>query len=79
MDFSGIGFKIGRAQRQTADLKLAMKEALDSDPYVIDSKHDPKTGRYVYTVHDLSPLSPEWSVIVGEILFNFRSALDHFA
>jgi hypothetical protein len=79
MDFSGVGFKIGRAQRQAANLKLAIKGALDEDPYVIDSKRDPKNGHYVYTVHNLSPLSAEWSVLIGEILFNYRSALDYFA
>lgn len=79
VDFTGVRLKIERARRQTADLNDAMEIGLGCDGYVIHSERDPRTGDYVYSVHKLPALDPQWSVIVGEILFNLRSALDHFA
>jgi hypothetical protein len=79
MDLSGVGLKIRRAERQTAELKAAMKAGLDPEHYVIARKYDAQTRDHVYSVEKLPPLDPEWAVIIGEILFNLRSALDHFA
>jgi hypothetical protein len=79
MEFAGVRLKIGRAERHIAELDAAMKTALGQDRYTIDSDREPETGDYVYRVHDLPKLDPEWPLVVGEILFDLRSALDHFA
>jgi hypothetical protein len=79
MEFAGVGLKIRRAERHIAELDTAMKTALGPDRYDITSERESETGDYVYRVHNLPKLDPEWSLVVGEILFNLRSALDHFA
>lgn len=79
MDFTGVGLKLKRAHRQAADLKTAMETALGPDRYTIYSEHDIESGDYTYRVRKVPPLDPDWTIIVGEILFDLRSALDHFA
>jgi hypothetical protein len=47
------------------------------DRYRIVGKFDPETAKYVYRVYDLPTVDPEWTLEVGEILYQLRSALDH--
>src|SRR5664279_1046554 len=79
MDLSGVGLKIRRAERHAAEVEAAMKTALHPDHYAIVPEYDAKTGDHVYSVQELPPVDPEWAVVIGEVLFNLRSALDHLA
>jgi hypothetical protein len=78
-DLTGVELKIGRAEAHLADIDQSIKAALDPDLYCIRVEYDPETAKHVYRVHDLPTPDPIWSVRVGEILFNLRSALDHLA
>jgi len=50
---------------------------LQDDEVVIEL--DPARTRYAFYIDGLIPAPPEWPVVIGEILFNLRSALDHVA
>jgi len=78
-ELAGVDLKLGRAKAHLADLKQGIETVLDPDAYRFDIKYDDKTNRYVYTVHDLPTVDPEWSIHIGEALYQLRSALDHLA
>jgi hypothetical protein len=78
-DLTGVELKLGRAETHLAHLDRLLKDALHPDRYRISVQRDPQTTEHVYRVHDLPTIDPEWSVVIGEILFNLRSALDHLA
>jgi hypothetical protein len=78
-DFSSATLKIRRAQTHLADLQRSISDTLDPTRYRLEVERDPQAGEDVYTVHDIPKIDPNWQVIVGEVLFNLRSALDHIA
>jgi hypothetical protein len=75
----GLRFKLGRAQRQVDDLEAEVARFLRRDTYEIAQNFDPETGRVTlrFVVKHHPPA--EWSVQIGEIVHNLRSALDHLA
>lgn len=79
VDLTGIDLKIKRARDHLARLKTELTRILDPTRYGFTFERDSETGKHVYRVHGLPVLNDEWSVIVGEILYNLRSALDHLA
>jgi hypothetical protein len=78
-DLSGVDLKIGRAKAHLAKLKKSVKRALDPERYTFTLKFDPQTKKYPYWVDRIPTIKPEWNLVIGEILFNLRSALDHLA
>ena len=69
-----------------AKLKWARKhlDALDdeirhftqSDPYELRAKYDVEQGGYVAWLENVTDLPPHWSLMIGDIIHNMRSALD---
>jgi len=78
-DLGGVDLKIKRARRHLAELKPAIEAALHPDGFSFALDYDPATGKHLYRVHGVPVIDPEWRLVVGEILFNLRSALDHLA
>src|SRR5262249_8364684 len=74
-----------RACDQLDALKKEMATFLDSDPYEPAIKfrrvHGAREARFVFNVTIRmivkKPCPPMWSVIIGEIIHDLRSALDH--
>ena len=78
-DLSGVDHKIRRAERQIADLKESIGEGMSTDLQRFVFEHDPQTGKRPLKVYGVPVIQPEWRVLIGEILYNLRSALDHLA
>lgn len=75
----GPRHKLGRAERQLDDLEAEIARFLRRDTYEITQNFDSETGRVElwFVMKHRPPLS--WSVAIGEIVHNLRSALDHLA
>lgn len=80
--FNSALLKIERAGSQADDLYAqarALYHPIESEEpaYRIDFKRDadPRKWRAVFTV--LKELPDSWSILLGEIIYNLRSALDH--
>jgi len=75
----GPRHKLGRAERQLDDLEAEIARFLRRDTYEITQDFDPESGRVElwFVMKHRPPLS--WSVAMGEIVHNLRSALDHLA
>jgi hypothetical protein len=78
-DLTGVDLKIRRAKRQLANLKELIEATVNPNTYQFRLQYDANTAKHALTVRSVPVISPDWSVIVGEILYNLRSALDHLA
>lgn len=74
-----IAVKVERAREHLATLSVAVREHLDSKPYAVGTKHDPDSRRLIYFVSGVRPAPLRLSAILGDIIHNLRSALDHLA
>jgi len=83
--FDGICLKLKRADQQLNALHRDMREFLDSDPYeptvqfrrIRGAREAPCVMDYSIRMIVKKPCRRVWSAIIGEIIHNLRSALDH--
>ena len=76
----GVWLKVRRGRRHMNEANRLIKLFRKSKPYSIREDFDRQTGDKLYIVNDdIKPVPPRLSAIVGDALFNFRSALDHLA
>lgn len=68
--------RIERARKQTDALQAEFERFYESKPYSFQQELNPQVGEKRFIFH-ATPLPLEWSVIIGEIMHNLRSALDH--
>jgi hypothetical protein len=75
----GVNEKIERARVHQRDLAQRLIAVLgpDEQSFVLDQ--EPADGRYALRVSGVPTVDPEWRTIIGDCLFNLRSALDHLA
>jgi hypothetical protein len=74
--FESARAKIARAREHLDFLEADFRRFVASQPYTIVQEVDPEAGevRLVYEPH---PIPPDWSPVLGELLFNARCALDY--
>jgi hypothetical protein len=75
----GIKLKTERAKKHIDDLNLALEVFYATKPYGIGKKIHTKTGEHSYHVTRITPVPVSLSLIIGDVLQNLRSALDHLA
>lgn len=67
-----------RWARKHFDLLRPQVEAVESgDAYRVALDIDAHTGTYIFRIHDLEPLDPDWGLMIGDCLHNARTALDY--
>jgi hypothetical protein len=71
--------KLRRVEQHADALQDALDGFLGSNPYAIICEREPKLDEYVLWTKVREQPPPEWSPIVGDIVHNWRSALDHLA
>jgi hypothetical protein len=76
----GVREKLDRAHMHRQDLECRVERFRHSDAYCVARETDVEAGkrRWIFHLRKEPPVS-EWGVIIGDCLFNFRSALDHVA
>jgi hypothetical protein len=75
----GVYAKLDRARQHAHDLHTSVSDWSTAPTYRFEREPGAKPGSYVWKVHGLAPLNPEWSVLFGDFLTNVRAALDHLA
>jgi hypothetical protein len=82
IDLSGARVKLDRAHEQVLALGETLAAFAENEPYQLAEQVVPGATDdlvdYRYVVTDLRPTRPEFAAHIGEILHNFRSALDYF-
>ncbi len=71
--------KIDRAKEHTAELKRQLNTFFSSNPFKVGAKRDPQTQRLIYYIVSAEPIPDVISLVVGDVIQNLRSALDHLA
>lgn len=68
--------KVARARENLQGLQLEFQRFSESKPYRLRQEKDLETNEYILVYFPIGEIPCNWSVIIGEILFNLRSALD---
>jgi hypothetical protein len=76
-DFNGIAAKVNRAQWHLEGLKAEFERHQQPDAYEIRTEVDREHNRKKLVFHPTKPLPITWPVVLGEILYDLRSSLDH--
>lgn len=69
--------KIDRANHHASALKAAIKAWLKDRPYEVTLDVDRDTGEQVCRIRIERQPPMEWSIVIGEVVYGLRSALDH--
>jgi hypothetical protein len=75
----GVYEKIERARVHQVELTRRLAAVLGRDKQSFTLDAEPEDGKYAFRVSGVPAVDPEWKTIVGDCLFNLRSALDHLA
>jgi hypothetical protein len=73
----GCLLKMQRAQKHFEELQDTAKAFVRSDPYAVVNEPDAKRNHYVARLKIERQPPPELSPIIGDIIHNARSSLDH--
>lgn len=73
----GARMKIDRARKQIRFLESEFQRFYDAQTYVVTQEPDFETGRKRAQFRITSEFPEDWSIIIGEIVHDLRSALDH--
>jgi hypothetical protein len=77
-DLDDIRVKIARAGEHLGELRRRLDDFAQSKPYSVVVQIDPQSGDQLFKV-DREPDRPPDLPVIGDILYNLRSALDHLA
>lgn len=78
----GAFLKLKRADLHIRSLYNSVKTFIEGDPYGFTREVDPNPGKYlqvvIYRANILTnPPVVEWGTMIGDVIHNLRSALDH--
>ncbi len=76
---AAIRVKIDRAKHHIRDLEGQVSAFLDTKPYKVGAKRDPKTRKPIYYIVSVSETPISIASTTGDAFQNLRSALDHLA
>jgi hypothetical protein len=74
-----VRVKIERARKHLLEVGAEIRLFLQGKPYVIGTKRDPQTRRLIYYLVSVRDTPLGLAAMVGDVLQNLRSALDHLA
>jgi hypothetical protein len=74
--FESARAKIDRAKLHFNALQVDFADFVDDKAYTIGIDVEPETSKWSM-VYLPAPLPPSWPIILGELLYQLRSALDH--
>ncbi len=75
----GPRLKLRRARKHLEDLERLMGSFIEAETKRVAVEHDPQTGARLWVLHQPGKPDPAWGTIIGDVLYNLRSALDHLA
>ncbi len=78
-DLGGVEAKLKRAESHITELQVLIGARFDVNTDFFRREEHTDPSKYVYKIDVVPKVDPEWKVIIGETIFNMRSALDHLA
>lgn len=77
--FRGVDLKVKRGSFHLQELQRDFESQVDEGRYIFLPEKLRDGAEYLYRAEHPPPVNPEWSVMIGDCVHNFRSALDHIA
>lgn len=77
--FESAKLKVKRANKHISELQAGLIEFVNTKPYEVRSDFDESRGLYGLGVSMTRSVPPEISIILGDVIHNLRSALEHVA
>lgn len=76
---NGAYAKIRRANHHLSQLHASIEEwgSAEENDHVPTFDYDPSQNRLEFMLHKVKPDDINWSLIIGDVVHNLRSALDH--
>ncbi|MGY4281488.1 pantothenate kinase [Bradyrhizobium sp. LM2.7] len=74
-----IWLKIERANKHVRDLNDAIVAFMAAKPYKVEVRRDIETRKPTYFIAEVKPVPQDITVLLGEAIQAFRTALDHLA
>jgi hypothetical protein len=74
----GITLKLARSEEHLGALHNSMERFLQSQFYEPVAEANPERGVFI-RVENVQEPPPEWELLIGEFVYNVRSAVDHLA
>lgn len=69
--------KFNRAVQQFRRLQEEFRRYIESKPYRVAHEIDEEADEWVIAQYPVGDLPADWPLVLGEILYNLRSSLDH--
>lgn len=69
--------KLRWAKRHFEVLRCQIEPFEQRDAHTISCDVDRDAGKYVFRVHGLEPVDPDWGLMIGDCIHNARTALDY--
>lgn len=76
---AGVHLKFQRAREHVAELERRVREFIDSKPFEVYEEEEQATGDLVTRVRIHRQPPAELGLVIGDIVHNARTALDHLA
>jgi len=76
---SGVRAKIRRAEKHLRELENALDAYFAENPYGLGARGDNRTGISTFYITQVADIPDDIRVIIGDVVHNLRSALDHLA
>lgn len=78
LDLASVLAKIGRADEHAKTLKKEILRWRDSNPYMVTRQHNADFTKHFLVAHiGVEPPTVRWTLMLGDVVHNLRSALDH--
>jgi hypothetical protein len=77
--FDQLMVKPNRAKKHIIELSQAIDAFMASNPYVVRSDDNAETGERTYYVYFVKKIPPDFPALIGDVIHNLGSALDHLA
>jgi hypothetical protein len=74
---SGPKLKLERAKQHIEDLEAAIERFFETNPYELFIENNSETGQREHKVRRVDAPPDSLALIAGDVIHNFRSALDH--
>jgi len=75
--FRDSTYKLRRADHYCKLLNEEVRTFYEDHPYEIVRESNTNNTRHTFKVCGLHPIPEHWPLMLGELLYNFRSSLDH--
>jgi hypothetical protein len=75
----GPRLKLERAWAHLEHLEDLTSDFVQAQRRKVTIEHDAETGIRLWVIDEPGKPDPRWNPIIGDVLYNFRSALDHLA